>query len=134
MMAGHLVALDKSPGVRPIGVGEVWRRLIVKSVLQVTGEEATDACGRDQLCAGLPAGVEGGIRAAQEMRESHSQEEEWGFLLVDASNAFNEVNRRHMLWVVRHEWPAGSQFVFNCYRHWAQLVVRAGPNGGKSQL
>ena len=27
-----------------------------------------------------------------------------------------------MLWAVRHEWPSGAQFTFNCYRHWATLV------------
>ena len=29
-----------------------------------------------------------------------------------------------MLWAVRHEWPGGAQFTFNCYRHWATLVAR----------
>ena len=29
-----------------------------------------------------------------------------------------------MIWAVRHEWPSGVQFTFNCYRHWATLVVR----------
>ena len=29
-----------------------------------------------------------------------------------------------MLWAVRHECPSGAQFTFNCYRHWATLVVR----------
>ena len=56
--------------------------------------------------------------------EEHSQEEDWGFLLIDAHNAFNEENRTAMLWAVRHEWPSGAQFTFNCYRHWATLVVR----------
>ena len=28
-----------------------------------------------------------------------------------------------MLWAVRHEWPSGAQFAFNCYRHWDTLVV-----------
>ena len=29
-----------------------------------------------------------------------------------------------MLWAVRHEWPSGAQFTFNCYCHWSTLVVR----------
>ena len=29
-----------------------------------------------------------------------------------------------MLWAVRNEWPSGAQFTFNCYHHWATLVVR----------
>ena len=28
-----------------------------------------------------------------------------------------------MLWAFRHEWPRGAQFTFNCYCHWAPLVV-----------
>ena len=28
-----------------------------------------------------------------------------------------------MLWAVRHKWPSGAQFTFNCYCHWATLVV-----------
>ena len=31
-----------------------------------------------------------------------------------------------MLWTVRHVWPSGACFVFNCYRHWSSLVLRNG--------
>ena len=53
----------------------------------------------------------------------HSQEEDWGFLLIDARDAFNVENRTAMLWSAWHEWTSGLQFTFNCYRHWATLVV-----------
>ena len=29
-----------------------------------------------------------------------------------------------MLWTVRHVWPSGARFVFNCYKQWATLIVR----------
>ena len=29
-----------------------------------------------------------------------------------------------MLWEIRHDFPSGAQFKFNCYCHWATLVVR----------
>ena len=29
-----------------------------------------------------------------------------------------------MLWVVQHKWPSGVRFEFNCYHHWATLVIR----------
>ena len=49
-------------------------------------------------------------------------EEEWGFHLIDAHNASNEINRTVMLWVTRHEWPPVARFCFNCYQHHALLV------------
>ena len=58
-MANRLIALDKCPGVRPVGVGEIWRRLLAKCVLVVAGGEAKEACGSEQLCAGLEEGIEG---------------------------------------------------------------------------
>ena len=45
-------------------------------------------------------------------------------MLTDARNGFNKLSRLAMLWNVRHRWPAGARFVFNCYRHWAQLLLR----------
>jgi hypothetical protein len=124
LMAGRLVALDKCPGVRPIRVGETWWRLAAKATLLVSGCDAKEQCGIDQLCAGLEAGIKGGIHAINELWRQHKEEEEWGFLLVDAANAFNELNRTAMLWTIRHEWPSGARFAFNSYRHWATLVIR----------
>ena len=37
MMSGRLIALDKQPGIRPVGVGETWRRLMAKCLLKVAG-------------------------------------------------------------------------------------------------
>ena len=34
-----------------------------------------------------------------------------------------------MLWAVWHEWPSGAQVTFNCYRHWATLVVQDSGEG-----
>jgi len=100
LMAGHLLALDKCPGIRPIVSREIWRRTLAKIILEVAGGAAKDACGTDQLCAGLEAGIEGGIHAMKLMWDIHHMEEEWGFLLIDACNAFNELNRMAMLWTV----------------------------------
>jgi hypothetical protein len=41
-------------------------------------------------------------------------------LLVDAANAFNELDRTNMLWEVR----SGARFVFNYYKYFAILVIR----------
>ena len=62
-MACRLVALDKQPGVRPLGIGEVWRRGLAKCILVICGEDAKSACGSTNLCAGLKAGIEGALHA-----------------------------------------------------------------------
>ena len=36
-------------------------------------------------------------------QDERHMEEEWGFLLIDARNALNEIDRTVMLWVIRHE-------------------------------
>ena len=47
-----------------------------------------------------------------------------GTTLVDARNGFNDLSRLTMLWTGWHRLPAGVRFAFNCYRHWAQLLLR----------
>ncbi len=47
-----------------------------------------------------------------------------GLTLVDARNGFNELSCCLMLWTARHCWPQGTQFAFNCYRHYARCIVR----------
>ena len=90
MISRLLIALDKCPGIRPVGIGETWRRLQAKCLLQVTGQESKAACGTEQLAGGVEAGIDGAIHSMRLLWEQHSQEEEWGFLLIDVWNAFNE--------------------------------------------
>ena len=97
---------------------------MAKCLLKVAGTEAKSACGTTQLAGGLEARIEGAILAMHVLWEEHRKEEIRGFLHIDARNAFNEENQTAMLWAVRHEWPSSTHFPFNCYRHWATLVVR----------
>ena len=76
------------------------------------------------ISGGLEAGIEGTIHAMRILWEEHNQEEDWRFILINARNAFNEENQTAMLWSVQNEWPSGTQFTFNCYRHWAVLVIQ----------
>ena len=132
-MSGRLIAMYKQPGVCPVGVGEMWRHIFSKIVLKFTGPEATTAWHDDQMCAGLKSGIDGAIHGVQSLWDKNSSTEEWGFLLVDAKNAFNGINRVGMLWTVQHLWPSGARFVFDCYRHWLLLVLLDG-NGTASIL
>ena len=48
MKAKRLIALNKLPGVRPIGVGEVADRFLGKIMAYVTGDDVRNECNNDQ--------------------------------------------------------------------------------------
>ena len=80
------VALDKCPGVRPLGIGEVWMRLWSDCCHMKTKAAATTACGNTQLCAGLRSGIEANLHAVRAIwpqsagwtKEGASEEEDDG--------------------------------------------------------
>ena len=76
MMIVRLIALDKQTGFRRVRVGETWQRLMSKCVRRVTGKEANDACGIEQLVRGVEEGTEGEIHAMRILWAHHSQEED----------------------------------------------------------
>ena len=54
LVACCLIPLHKGEGaVRPIGVGEVLRRIMVKCVMKILKQDVIDASGSLQVCAGL---------------------------------------------------------------------------------
>ena len=56
--------------------------------------------------------------------EMNSEEDNWGVLLIDTRNDFNEGNLRMMAWVARYEWPSGCMFLVNIHRHHSLLAMR----------
>ena len=119
-VAGRLIPLDKKPGARPIGIGEVVRRIVAKATITVLKPELIEATAPLQSCAGLKGGIEASIHATRTMFEDKETE---GVLLVDASNAFNALNRKAAMHNTQHLCPALSTFVRNIYTAEAELFL-----------
>ena len=119
LLACCLIALDKCPGVRPIGICETARQIISKAVLSVARADLQAAAGSLQLCAGQIAGSEAAIRA---MKEAFLNDETEA-VLVDASNAFNSLNREAALHNIQHLCPILSTILINIYRETTELFV-----------
>ena len=66
-VASQLIALNKNPGVHPIGVGEVCRRIIGKVILCVIGLDIQEAAGSVQLCAGQLGSCESAIHSVRSL-------------------------------------------------------------------
>ena len=114
------IPLDKRPGVRPIGVCEVVRRIIGKAVMSVIGQDVLKAAGPLQLCAGQEAGCEAAVHAMRQVFQSAATD---GILLIDASDAFNNLNRQVALRNIQFLCPPISTLLINCYRGNTLLFV-----------
>ncbi len=90
LLACRLIALDKCRGVRPIGIGDTACRIIAKAVLSIVKGDIQDAAGTIQLSAGQISESEAAVHSVQERFMEASTE---AALQVDASNAFNALNR-----------------------------------------
>ncbi|CAB4008017.1 Hypothetical predicted protein [Paramuricea clavata] len=122
-VANRLIPLDKSPGIRPIGIGEIMRRLVGKALTKEFKQDFKEATGPIQVCAGHEAGAEAAIHAMQQVWEEKNTE---GILLIDASNAFNSLNRQVALHNILLLCPRPAISIINTYRNPARLFIVGG--------
>ena len=119
----RLIPLDKNPGVRPIGIGEILRRIMGKAVTQFLKPEIAKSVGPLQLSAGHAGGCEAACHAMKQIFDAEDCE---AVILVDATNAFNSLNRATALLNIRFLCPEFSVYLINTYRVPCKLFL---PNG-----
>ena len=122
LMASRLIPLNKMPGLRPIGVGEVLRRIIGKVVMSTLKTDVVESCANSQMC-GHKSGSEAAIHAMKVMYENNDTD---AVLLVDAENAFNSLNRKAFLHNIGIICPSITIFIRNCYTITTRLFVIGG--------
>ena len=94
LVACCLIPLDKCPGLRLIGIGETFRRIMAKSIMAVVKDDVQYCVGSLQVCAGQEGAAEGAVHAMCSIFQSDDTD---CVLLVDATNAFNTLNRQATL-------------------------------------
>ena len=119
-LACRLIALNKNPGMCPIGIGDTARRIIAKAILMVTRSDIQEVAGLLQLCAGQISGIEAAVYAVDSLFQ---QDETEAILLVDASNAFNSLNHLSALHNIRRLCPSLATALINTYRAPTELFV-----------
>ena len=119
--ACRLVALEKTHGVRPIGIGEVVKRMLAKVILKIVKEDIQQVIGPLQMCAGYENGVEVASLAMQTVFEADDTE---AVILVDAENAFNSMNRKLALANILHSCPSIATVLINTYRSQPKLFIQ----------
>ncbi|XP_063588678.1 uncharacterized protein LOC134765814 [Penaeus indicus] len=120
LTACRLIALDKKPGCRPIGIGEVLRRIIGKAIMDVVVDDVKTAVGNLQVCVGQQAGCEAAIHAVRKIYEDPNCE---AVLMVDAANAFNNINRKATIHNIEIKCPSIAQYIKNTYSQPAKLHI-----------
>ena len=96
-MSGRLISLDKQTGVHLVGIEETWIQLSTKCVLKVTEPKAPNTCQDEHICARLNVGIDGAVHRVQDIWNANFSTNKWGDSLVDATNAFKEINCIGML-------------------------------------
>ena len=120
LTACRLIVLNKNPGVQPIGVAGTLRRIMGKPILATISDDIQKAAGSVQLCAGQIAGIEAAIHAMTLAYEDDGVE---AAVFVDASNAFNNLNREAALRNIHNICPALAVIATNTYRKASPLFI-----------
>ena len=120
LIARRLIPLDKNPGVRLIAIGEVFTRILGKCIMTVMREDVKLAAGKLQVCVGHQAGGEATIHA---MKEIFIDKEVEAAIPVDATNAFNSINREAMLHNIAVKCPEINRYAQNCNGKPSKLFI-----------
>ena len=91
--------------------------------MSILRPDVLKSTGYKQMCAGQEAGGEVAIHAVRDLYDLDSTH---GFIQIDASNAFNSINRNVLLHNIKIICPQIATYVTNCYNKPARLFITGG--------
>ena len=118
--ACRLIPLDKNPGVRPIGIGEVMRRIMGRTITKCLKNELMSVGSNYQLCLGQKRGIDYSIHTP---RDQYSKTSADAVLLIVAENAFNSLNQKLALKNIENTCPSLLTAINNSYSNPSKLFV-----------
>ena len=89
-------------------------------MLRIAGQDVEKAAGPLQVCTGQEGGCQAAVHA---MRQIFLDPDTEGVLLVDATNAFNTINRQAALHNISITGPPLSRILINTFRAPVRLVM-----------
>ncbi|KAJ9436461.1 Retrotransposable element SLACS 132 kDa protein [Diplonema papillatum] len=126
MAGATLIALrKKEKDVRPIAVGEVWRRLASKSACAAVKSEAEEYLVKDnQVGVAVPGGLEAAVQVVRSYAFRNEGKSNKVMIKVDLKNAFNSVHRSAILRETKSAFPELLPWVKWCYAGKSNLYMR----------
>ena len=116
-----LVAVPKpNGGVRPIAIGEIYRRLTGKCLLQQVRAEARSFLWPAQVGVCVPLGAEV-VHSVRGWMQRHANTSGKVLVKLDFSNAFNTVSREAVLRATHNNFPSLSRWASWCYGNASNL-------------
>ena len=120
LFGGALTALNKKDGgLRPIVVGNTWRRLAAKVACRHVYERCAEFLAPRQLGFGVSGGAEAAAHAAR--RYIQSMDSNKVFMKIDFSNAFNTLRRDVILCAIKTNFPELFNFAVSTYEEITNL-------------
>ena len=87
-------------------------RIAGKAIMMIFKKDIKDAVGPLHLSSGQEVGAKADIQA---MRDIFAYKDTEAFLLIDAKNTFNSINRKVMLYTLNFICLIITTYITNCY-------------------
>ena len=111
-----LVAVPKpNGGVRPIAIGEIYRRLTAKCLLEEIRPDARRHFWPVQTGVCVPAGVDAAVHTVRAWANRNNNCQQKVLVKLDFHNAFNTISRKAVLDAVETDFPTLSRWAWWCY-------------------